>query len=221
MPMIKVVLADDHAVVRHGLRFMLEQRQDIQVVGECGDGTQAVSLVTELTPEVVLLDLLMPIMDGVAATREIRRLVPSTQVVILTSYSEDELVFNAIRAGAISYLLKDCSPGELVEAVRAAARGESKLQASIAGRVLREMRHPQSSPLDELTPRELEVLTQIARGRSNHEIAQELVISEPTVRTHVASILSTLHLADRTQAAIYALQHNLVPLKDALEKNQP
>jgi NarL family two-component system response regulator LiaR len=215
------VLADDHAVVRHGLRFMLEQRQDIRVVGECDDGAQAVALVAELTPEVALLDLLMPIMDGVLATREMKRLVPSTQVVILTSYSEDELVFSAIRAGAISYLLKDCSPGELVEAVRAAARGESKLHGSIAGRVLREMQHPQSSPLDELTPRELEVLTQIAHGRSNHEIAVELVISEPTVRTHVASILSRLHLADRTQAAIYALQHNLVPLKDALEKNQP
>jgi NarL family two-component system response regulator LiaR len=221
MPMIKVVLADDHAVVRHGLRFMLEQRQDIQIVGECGDGAQAVSLVTELTPEVALLDLVMPTMDGVAATREIKRLVPGTQVVILTSYSEDELVFSAIRAGAISYLLKDCSPGELVEAVRAAARGESKLHGTIAGRVLREMQHPQNSPLDELTPRELEVLTEIARGRSNPEIAQELVISEPTVRTHIASILSRLHLADRTQAAIYALQHNLVPLKDALEKNQP
>lgn len=219
--MINVVLADDHAVVRHGLRFMLEQRHDIQVVGECGDGAQAVALVTELTPEVALLDLLMPTMDGVEATREIKRLAPGTQVVILTSYSEDELVFNAIRAGAISYLLKDCSPGELVEAVRAAARGESKLHGSIAGRVLREMQHPQSSPLDELSPRELEVLTEIARGRSNHEIALALVISEPTVRTHVASILSRLHLADRTQAAIYALQHNLVPLKDALEKNQP
>jgi NarL family two-component system response regulator LiaR len=219
--MINVVLADDHAVVRHGLRFMLEQRHDIQVVGECSDGAQAVSLVTELTPEVALLDLLMPTMDGVAATREIKRLVPRTQVVILTSYSEDELVFSAIRAGAISYLLKDCSPAELVEAVRAAARGESKLHGTIAGRVLREMQHPQSSPLDELTPRELEVLTEIARGRSNHQIAQDLVISEPTVRTHIASILSRLHLADRTQAAIYALQHNLVPLKDALEKNQP
>jgi NarL family two-component system response regulator LiaR len=161
----------------------------------------------------------MPIMDGIEATREIKRLAPNTRVVILTSYSEDELVFNAIRAGALSYLIKDCSPEELVEAVRAAARGESKLHSIIAGRVLREVQHPQNSPLGDLTPRELEVLTQIARGRSNHEIAVELVISEPTVRTHVASILSRLHLADRTQAAIYALQHNLVPLKDALEKN--
>jgi NarL family two-component system response regulator LiaR len=218
--MINVVLADDHAVVRHGLRFMLEQRPDVQIVGECGDGAQAVRLVGELRPEVALLDLLMPIMDGVEATREIKRLVPTTQVVILTSYSEDELVFKAIRAGALSYMLKDCSPQELVDAVRAAARGESKLHAVIARRVLHEMQHPQNSPLGDLTRRELEVLAQIARGRSNHEIARELVISEPTVRTHIASILSRLQLADRTQAAIYALQQNLVPLKDALERNQ-
>src|SRR5215471_16024192 len=177
--MISVVLADDHAVVRHGLRFMLEQRRDIQVVGECADGAEAVHLITKLAPQVALLDLLMPIMDGIEATREIKRLAPNTRVVILTSYSEDELVFNAIRAGALSYLIKDCSPEELVEAVRAAARGESKLHSIIAGRVLREMQHPQNSPLGDLTPRELEVLTQIARGRSNHEIAVELVISEP------------------------------------------
>ena len=218
--MIKVVLADDHAVVRHGLRFMLERRPDIQVVGECGDGPQALELVTELLPDVALLDLLMPGMDGVVVTREIKRLVPSTQIIILTSYYEDENIFNAIKAGALSYLLKDSSPQELVEAVRAAARGESKLHPMVAARVLREMQQRQHSPLNDLTPRELEVLTRIARGRSNHEIAQELVISEPTVRTHVANILSKLHLTDRTQAAIYALQQRLVPLQDALEKEE-
>lgn len=218
--MIKVMLADDHAVVRHGLRFMLEQRPDIQVVGECGDGTRALELVTELLPDVALLDLLMPGMDGVAVTREIKRLVPSTQIIILTSYYEDEHIFNAIKAGALSYLLKDSSPQELVEAVRAAARGESKLHPMVAARVLREMQQRQHSPLNDLTPRELEVLTRIARGRSNHEIAQELVISEPTVRTHVANMLSKLHLTDRTQAAIYALQQRLVPLQDALDKEE-
>ncbi len=218
--MIKVVLADDHAVVRHGLRFMLEQRPDIQVVGECGDGARALELVTELLPDVALLDLLMPAMDGVAAAREIKRLVPSTQVIILTSYYDDEHIFNAIKAGALSYLLKESSPQELVEAVRAASRGESKLHPMIATRVLREMQQHSQSPLNDLTPRELEVLTRIARGRSNHEIAQELVISEPTVRTHMANILSKLHLTDRTQAAIYALQQHLVPLKDALEKEE-
>lgn len=218
--MIKVILVDDHAVVRHGLRFMLEQRSDIQVVGECGDGARALELVTELLPDVALLDLLMPGMDGVAAAREIKRLVPSTQIIILTSYYEDEHIFNAIKAGALSYLLKDSSPRELVEAVRAAARGESKLHPMVAARVLREMQQRQHSPLNDLTPRELEVLTNIARGRSNHEIAHELVISEPTVRTHVANILSKLHLTDRTQAAIYALQQRLVPLQDALEKEE-
>jgi NarL family two-component system response regulator LiaR len=218
--MIKVVLADDHAVVRHGLRFMLAQRPDIQVVGECDDGVQALELVTELLPDVALLDLLMPGMDGVAVTREIKRLVPSTQVIILTSYHEDEYIFNAIKAGALSYLLKESSPQELVEAVRAAARGESKLHPMVAARVLREMQQCQHTPLNDLTPRELEVLTRLARGRSNHEIAQELVISEPTVRTHMANILSKLHLTDRTQAAIYALQQRLVPLQDALEREE-
>jgi NarL family two-component system response regulator LiaR len=220
MSVIKVVLADDHAVVRHGLRFMLEQRPDIQVVGECGDGVRALELVTELLPDVALLDLLMPVMDGVTAAREIKRLVPSTQIIILTSYYEDEHIFNAIKAGALSYLLKDSSPQELVEAVRAAARGESKLHPMVAARVLREMQQRQHPPLNDLTPRELEILTRIARGRSNHEIAQELVISEPTVRTHVANILSKLHLTDRTQAAIYALQQHLVPLRAALEKEE-
>jgi NarL family two-component system response regulator LiaR len=197
---------------------MLEQRPDIRVVGECGDGARAIELITELLPDVALLDLLMPTMDGVAAAREIRRLAPGAQIIILTSYHEDEQIFNAIKAGALSYLLKDCSPQELIEAVRAASRGESKLHPMVAARVLREVQGGQHSPLNGLTPRELDVLTRIARGRSNHEIARELVISEPTVRSHVASILTRLHLTDRTQAAIYALQQNLVPLKDALEK---
>lgn len=218
--MIRIVLADDHAVVRHGLRFMLEQRADMQIVGECDNGARAVELVTELLPDVALLDLLMPTMDGVAATREIKRLAPNTRVIILTSYHEDEQIFSAIKAGALSYLLKDSSPRELIEAVRAAARGESKLHPAVATRVLYEMRQRQDAPLDDLTPRELEVLIQIARGRSNHEIARDLVISEPTVRTHVANILTKLHLSDRTQAAIFALKQNLVPLKDVLDEDE-
>lgn len=218
--MIRVVLADDHAVVRQGLRFMLEQRSDIQVVGECEDGARAIALVTELLPDVALLDLLMPTMDGVAATREIKRLAPNTRVIILTSYHEDEHIFSAIKAGALSYLLKDSSPRELIDAVRAAARGESKLHPAVATRVLYEMRQRQDAPLDDLTPRELEVLIQIARGRSNHEIARDLVISEPTVRTHVANILTKLHLADRTQAAIFALKQHLIPLKDVLDEGE-
>jgi NarL family two-component system response regulator LiaR len=214
--MIRVVLVDDHAVVRQGLRFLLEQQSDIEVIGEGKDGTQGVDLVTSLLPDVVLLDLLMPKMDGITAVREMKRTTPSTQIIILTSYYEDDQVFGAIKAGAISYLLKDASPEELVEAVRAAARGEGVLHPLVAARVLREMQ--QRSPLDWLTARELEVLTLIARGRSNAEIGAELVIGEGTVKTHVSNILTKLHLADRTQAAIYALQQHLVPLKDALEK---
>lgn len=215
--MIRVVLVDDHAVVRQGLRFLLEQQPDMQVIGEGKDGAQGVALVTSLLPDVVLLDLLMPKMDGISAVREMKRLTPNTQIIILTSYYEDDQVFGAIKAGAISYLLKDASPEELVEAVRSAARGEGVLHPQVAARVLREMQ--QHSPLQELTARELEVLTLIARGRSNAEIAAELVIGEGTVKTHVSNILTKLHLADRTQAAIYALQQRLVPLKDALEKD--
>ncbi len=214
--MIRVVLVDDHAVVREGLRFLLKQQPDIEVVGEGKDGAQGVALVTSLLPDVVLLDLLMPRMDGISAVREMKRLTPSTQIIMLTSYYEDDQIFGAIKAGALSYLLKDASPEELVEAVRAAARGEGILHPQVAARVLREMqRH---SPLQELTTRELDVLTLIARGRSNAEIAAELVIGEGTVKTHVSNILTKLHLADRTQAAIYALQQRLVPLKDALDK---
>jgi NarL family two-component system response regulator LiaR len=216
--MIRVLIVDDHEVVRQGLRYMLEQRSDIEVVGEGSDGEQAITLVNDLVPDVVLLDLLMPRVDGIAVVREIKRLAPTTQIVILTSYYEDDQIFNAIRAGALSYLLKESSTLELLEAIRAAARGESKLHPRVAARLLREMRKLGQSPLKDLTPRELEVLTRIARGRSNPEIAAELVISEPTVRMHVANILSKLHLADRTQAAIYALQQHVVPLSDALEE---
>ncbi len=215
--MIRILIVDDHAVVRHGLRYMLEQRPDIEVVGEGSDGEQAIALVTDLLPDVVLLDLLMPKMDGITVVREIKRLAPNTHIVILTSYYEDDQIFGAIKAGALSYLLKESSTFELLEALRAAARGESKLHPRVAARLLHEMRQQEESPLKDLTPRELEVLTRIARGRSNQEIAAELMISEPTVRMHVANILSKLHLADRTQAAIYALQQKLVPLKDALE----
>jgi NarL family two-component system response regulator LiaR len=215
--MIRILLVDDHVVVRYGLRYMLDQRTDMEVVGECGDGEEAISLVDELLPDVVLLDLLMPRMGGIAAVREIKRISPNTHVIILTSYYEDNQIFSAIKAGALSYLLKESSTLELVEAIRAATRGESKLHPRVAERLLRELQQHEQSPLKDLTPREKEVLSRIARGRSNPEIAAGLVISEPTVRMHVSNILSKLHLADRTQAAIYALQKNLVLLKDALD----
>jgi NarL family two-component system response regulator LiaR len=219
--MIRIAIIDDHAVVRQGIRFLLEQQSDMEVIGEGKDGVQGVAMVSSLVPDVVLLDLLMPRMDGLAAIREIKRLVPTTQVIVLTSYYKDEQVFSAIKAGALSYLLKDVGPEELVEAVRAAARSESILHPMVAGRILREIQQQSQSPLHELTPRELAVLIRIARGLSNHEIANELTISEPTVRTHIANILSKLNLADRTQAAIYALQKHLVPLNDALEESGP
>jgi NarL family two-component system response regulator LiaR len=166
---------------------------------------------------VLLLDLLMPKLDGVTAVREIKRIAPTTRIIVLTSYFEDDQIFRVIKAGALSYLLKDMRPHELVTAVQAAARGESVLHPIVASRVLREMQSQHQSPMDELTPRELEVLTHIAHGRTNHEIAVELLIGEQTVKTHVSNILSKLHLADRTQAAIYVLQKRLIPLDEALE----
>ena len=215
--MIRILIVDDHEVVRQGLRFMLERQPDISVVGECGDGEQAVALAADLIPEVVLFDLLMPGMDGIMAIREIKRLTPATQIIIVTSYHDDHLIFSAIKAGAFSCLLKDSSPQELISAVRAAAQGESRLHPTVATRVLREMHVYEHSPLNELTPRELEVLSQIAHGRSNYEIATALVISEGSVKMHVSNIFSKLHLADRTWAAIYALQKRLVPLDEALD----
>lgn len=219
--MIRVLIVDDHAVVRQGLRFLLERQPEISVVGECDDGERAVALAADLLPEVILLDLLMPRMDGIAAIRQIKRLTPATQIIILTSYHDDDFIFSAIKSGALSYLLKDSSPQELIAAVRAAALGESRLHPTVATRVLREMHAHEQSPLNELTPREREVLAQIARGRSNYEIATALVISEGTVKMHVSNILAKLHLADRTQAAIYALQKRLVPLNEALDSDSP
>ncbi|MBA2284441.1 MAG: response regulator transcription factor [Ktedonobacteraceae bacterium] len=216
--MIRILIVDDHAVVRQGLRFLLGQQADMQIAGESANGAQAIAQATELLPDVVLLDLLMPKMGGLATVRELKRLVPSTQVIILTSYHEDDQIFSAIKAGALSYLLKDAEPQELVGAVRAAARGESMLHPMVASRLLHEMQSREHTPLGDLTARELDILKCIARGRSNSQIAGDLVISEPTVKTHVSNILAKLHLADRTQAAIYALQQQLVPLKDALER---
>ncbi|MBA2396047.1 MAG: response regulator transcription factor [Ktedonobacteraceae bacterium] len=217
MSVIHVLIVDDHAVVRQGIRFLLEQQPDIVVVGEGNNGTQAIKLAADLLPDVILLDLLMPEMDGMTAVREIKRITPATQIIVLTSYYEDDQIFGVIKSGALSYLLKDTTPHELVAAVQAAARGESVLHPMVAARVLREIKQQSQSLLNELTPRELEVLMRIARGRSNHEIALDLSIGEQTVKTHVSNILSKLHLADRTQAAIYALQQKLVPLKEALD----
>lgn len=217
-PVVRVLIVDDHNVVRQGLRFLLEQEPDIEVAGDCADGASAVRATGRLVPSVVLLDLQMPGLDGIATLRELKALSPATQVIVLTSHQGDDLVFDAIRAGATSYLLKTAGVDEVVRAVHAAARGESVLDPSVAARVLQEMRSRRREPVEELSRREVEVLRALARGRSNREIAGALGIGEETVKTHVSNILSKLHLADRTQAAIYGLQRRLVPLDEALDE---
>jgi len=209
---ISVLIVDDHAVVRQGVRAFLETHPDIIVVGEAASGTEAIRLVQEHIPDVAIVDLLLPEMDGIETTRQIRRISPHTQVVVLTSYDEDRYIFPALRAGALSYILKEVSPAELVEAIRRAARGEAVLHPRVARRVIQEIRGEEAglNPFAELTERELEVLRLIAEGLSNAEIAERLVISQKTVKDHVSNILSKLHLADRTQAAVYAWREGLV-----------
>jgi NarL family two-component system response regulator LiaR len=214
---IRVLVVDDHKVVREGMQFLLDQEQGIEVVGQCSDGREAVDAVARLLPSVVLLDLLMPGLDGLGALRRIKAESPATQVVILTSHTGEEHMFDAIKAGATSYLLKSAGAREVIDAVRAAAHGESLLDPSVAARVLEELRGPSrqtTSSVNQLTPREAEVLTLVARGRSNRAIGDQLFIGEETVKTHISNILAKLHLADRTQAAIYALRNGLVPLNE-------
>jgi len=210
---LSVLLADDHAVVRQGLRAFLELQGDITVVGEAGDGQEAIEMAQELLPDVVLMDLVMPHLDGIEATRQICRLSPGTRVMVLTSFAEDDKLFPAIKAGAMGYLMKDVSPAELAEAVRAVHRGETPLHPEIAKKLMREFADPAVGTLqrEDLTDREMEVLALIAQGLSNRDIAVQLVLSPKTVKTHVSNILSKLHLADRTQAAIYALKRGILP----------
>ncbi len=210
--MITVCLVDDHAVVRHGLRAFLDAQPDLQVTGEAASGKEAIQLAAELIPDVVLMDLNMPGMDGVEATRLVRQASPRTQVVVLTSYHSDEYIFPALRAGALSYLLKDAPLDDVAAAVRRAAAGEATLHPQVAARIVQEM-HTSSAATPahlQLTNRELDVLRLIAGGLANNEIAEKLVISENTVKGHVSNILSKLHLADRTQAAVYAWQQGLM-----------
>jgi NarL family two-component system response regulator LiaR len=212
--MIRVLVVDDHKLVRQGLRFLLEQEPDFQVVGECSDGAQVGESVRRLLPDVVLLDLIMPRVDGIAALRELKQSRPSTRVVILTSHRGDDRVLDAVAAGADCYLLKTAGVEEVISTVRAAAGGQAVLDSEVAAHVLRRMREPDRQPVDRLSPREVEVLTALAGGRSNKEIATELGIGEQTVKTHVSKILDKLQLQDRTQAAIFALRQRLVPLDD-------
>jgi len=214
---IRVLIADDHPIVRKGIRALLATEADIEVVGEAADGKEAIEKAERLRPDVVLMDLVMPGMDGIEAIRRITARQPETRILVLTSFAEDEKVFPALKAGALGYLLKDSSPEELVRAIHQVHRGESSLSPAIARKLLQEISRPPARPLspEPLTERELEVLRLIARGKSNREIAGELVISEATVRTHVSNILGKLQLASRTQAALYALREGIAELEEA------
>ena len=211
---ITILLVDDHQVVRQGVRAFLDTQSDFSVVAEAESGEQALSLADELVPDVILMDLVLPgKIDGVEATRQVKRQSPRTQVVVLTSYHEDEFIFPAIKAGALSYVLKDIGPAELAEVIRKAAQGEAVLNSRVAARLIQEIqgrRDLSTNPFTELSDREMEVLRLIAAGSSNAEIAEKLVISEKTVKGHVSNILSKLHLVDRTQAAVFAWREGIV-----------
>ncbi len=210
---ITVLLVDDHRMIRIGLKAYFSTLSDIQVVGEAASGEEAIRLAGILAPDVVLMDLIMPGKDGVEATRQVKKVSPRTQIIVLTSYHDDEHIFPAIRAGALSYVLKDIDPDELADAIRRASAGEAVLNPRVAARLVKEMHGNLSdgiNPFNELTDREMDVLRQIAGGKSNREIAETLVISEKTVKSHITNILNKLHLADRTQAAVYAWQEGIV-----------
>jgi NarL family two-component system response regulator LiaR len=212
--MIRVLVVDDHAVVRQGLRTFLDLQDDLEVVGEAADGAAAVAEAERLAPDVVLMDLAMPGTDGVTAIRALRERVPDARAIALTSFSDDERVFGAVRAGAAGYLLKDTEPAELVAGIRTVAAGQGLLSPPVAARLLEEMASDAGPVADAttagLTPREHEVLVLIARGRSNKRIALELGVAEKTVKTHVGHVLAKLGVSDRTQAALWAVRHGLV-----------
>jgi two-component system, NarL family, response regulator LiaR len=209
---ITVLIADDHPIVRQGLRAFLDLQDEVTVIGEAATGIEAVTKVEELLPDVVLLDLVMPDVDGIEAARRIRDVSPATKVIVLTSYADDEKIFPAIKAGAAGYLLKDVEPQEIATGIRRVQQGEALLHPKIAARLMREVtgKEPEGGVL---TARELDVLRGLAKGLSNKALAEELVVSEKTVKTHVSNILAKLHLADRTQAALYAVRERLVKLE--------
>jgi two-component system, NarL family, response regulator LiaR len=209
---IRILLVDDHAVVREGLRGFLELQDEFEIVGEAEDGQEAIREAERLRPDVILMDLVMPGLDGVGAMRALRESLPEARVIVLTSFADDDRLLPAIQAGAAGYLLKDAQPAELARAVRAAHAGEALLDPSVAARLVDAIAEaPGSDPSERLTPREREVLELIAQGRPNKLIARELEISEKTVKAHVGRVLEKLGVTDRTQAALYAVRAGLVP----------
>lgn len=212
-PTITIVIADDHEMVRRGLRMTIAAEPDLVLLGEATTGREAVRLAAELLPTLVLLDVQMPDLDGVAAAQAIRQAQPSTAVVMLTSFAEDAQLYAALDAGVIGYLLKDISGDDLVEAIRGAVRGEPQLHPSIALRLMRRRSTP-GDPFADLTERERDVLKTLARGFSNKEIAQALFLTETTVKGYVSTVLSKLGVSDRTQAALIAVRHGLVKMED-------
>jgi NarL family two-component system response regulator LiaR len=217
---IRILIADDHAIVREGLRALIETEPGMELLGEAGDGVQAVEMACRLKPDVILLDLLMPRKDGLAAIVEIKEEQPEACILVLTSFAEDEKVFPAIKAGARGYLLKDTTPQALLQAIRDVHQGESSLHPTIARKLLEELNQPPNLPPspDPLTEREVDVLRLVAQGLSNQEIGERLFIAERTVRTHVSNILGKLHLANRTQATLYALREGLASLDHTPEE---
>ena len=210
---ISIILVDDHEVVRRGVRTYLNTIPEFDVIGECSSGEEAIHMVAEHIPDIVLMDLIMPGMDGIETTRQIKKISPRTQVVVLTSYHEDAHIFPALKAGAISYILKDMKMDKLVDALNKAVQGEVTLHPRVAARVLQNIRGDGGEDqqlFTDLTERELDVLKLIANGMTNSQIAEDLVITENTVKGHVSNILSKLHLVDRTQAAVYAWQRGIV-----------
>ena len=215
---IRIFIADDHTIVRSGVQALLETIDDLTVIGEAADGQQAVQQALHLRPDVVLMDLEMPILDGIGAIEQIMAQWPEARILVLTSFATDDRVFPAVKAGALGYLLKDSGPDALVDAIRQVQRGESSLHPKIARKLMQELSRPasasQTPTTDPLTPREVDVLQLVAQGLGNQEIADQLIIGEATVRSHVSNILSKLHLASRTQAALYALREGLASLDD-------
>lgn len=213
---IRVLIVDDHTIVRRGIKALLAETEDIEVIGEADNGLEAIRMSKKLEPDVVLMDLLMPKMDGIEATRQVTSQQPNMRVLVLTSFVGDEKIFPAIKAGALGYLLKDSEPGELIRSIHKVYRGEPSLNPSIARKIMKEvLETPSEKPTpDPLTAREVEVLQLLAKGLSNEEIAAKLVVSEVTVRTHISHLLSKLHLANRVQATLYALREGLTSLEE-------